>query len=438
MTFKHIAMKQYQQLRARLCALFSLNDSRWGRGAKGNNSTNDSPKPYSQQRPQDGPPDLDELWQEFNNKLNRLLGKRLKGGNGYKPPSGKKGTSVGLGFICFILFAIWMATGIYIVQEGQVGVVLQFGKFKYTTRPGINWRLPWPIQEQEIVNLSALRSVEIGRLTLIKSANLKDSSMLTEDENIIDVKFAVQYRLKDAADYLFNNRDVDSTVIQAAEAAVREIVGRNKMDFVLYEGREKIAIDLAQLIQKLLDNYRAGVFVTSVTIQNVQPPEQVQAAFDDAVKAGQDRERLKNEGQAYANDILPKAVGTAARLLEEAKGYKARLELQAEGDAARFRQLQAEYSKAPAVTRERLYLETMQQILSATTKVLVESKQGSQLLYLPLDKLINYSDTQPTTANPNSAVVIPQANNPSQSSIDAPGQIDLRTTREGLRNRELH
>ena len=438
MTFKHISMKQYQQLRARLCALFSLNDSRWGRGAKENNSTNDPQQPYSQQRPQDGPPDLDELWQEFNSKLNRLLGKKLKGGNGYKPPSGKKGASIGLGFMCIILLAIWMATGVFIIQEGQVGVVLQFGKLKYTTRPGINWRLPWPIQEHEVVNLSALRSVEIGRLTLIKSANLKDSSMLTEDENIIDVKFAVQYRLKDAADYLFNNRDVDSTVIQAAEAAVREIVGRNKMDFVLYEGREKIAIDLGQLIQKLLDSYHTGVLVTSVTIQNVQPPEQVQAAFDDAVKAGQDRERLKNEGQAYANDILPKAVGTAARLLEEAKGYKARLELQAEGDAARFRQLQAEYSKAPAVTRERLYLETMQQILSSTTKVLVESKQGNQLLYLPLDKLINYSDTQSNSANPNPGVVMPQTNNSSQSSIEAPGQIDLRTTREGLRNRELH
>lgn len=434
MTFKNITVKQYHHFRARLRALFSLNDSRWGRGAQEKDSPNDPSQPYSQQRPQDGPPDLDELWQEFNSKLNRLLGKRPQGGNDRVPPQGKKAANIGIGFILFILLAIWMATGVFIVQEGQVGVVLQFGKLKYTTRPGINWRLPWPIQDHEIVNVSALRSVEIGRATPIKSANLKDSSMLTEDENIIDVKFAVQYRLKDATDYLFNNRDVESTVIQAAEAAVRETVGRNKMDFVLYEGREKIAIDLAQLIQKLLDNYRAGVLVTSITIQNVQPPEQVQAAFDDAVKAGQDRERLKNEGQAYANDILPRVAGTATRLLEEAKAYKARLELQAEGDAARFKQLQAEYSKAPGVTRDRLYLETMQQILASTTKVLVESRQGSQLLYLPLDKLITQSEVHSVPAHQNPTVVAPQATTP-QSQTDSSGQIDLRS-REGLRNRE--
>jgi membrane protease subunit HflK len=218
--------------------------------------------------------------------------------------------------------------------------------------------------------------------------------MLTEDENIIDVRFAVQYRLKDPTDYLFNNRDPDAAVVQAAETAVREIVARSKMDTVLYEGREKIGVDLASSIQKILDSYKTGIYVTSVTVQNVQPPEQVQAAFDDAVKAGQDQERLKSEGQAYANDIIPRAKGTAARLIQEAEGYKARVVATAEGDATRFKQILVEYSKAPQVTRDRMYIETMRDMYNNVTKVLVDTTKNNSLLYLPLDKLVAQVSTE--------------------------------------------
>jgi membrane protease subunit HflK len=248
--------------------------------------------------------------------------------------------------------------------------------------------MPWPIQSEEVVNISAVRSVEIGRSVVIKATNQKDSSMLTEDENIIDVRFAVQYRLKDPTEYLFNNRDPDFAVVQAAETAVREIVARSTMDNVLYEGREKIAIDLTASIQRILDSYKAGIFITSVTVQNVQPPEQVQAAFDDAVKAGQDQERLKSEGQAYANDIIPRAKGTAARLIEEAEGYKARVTATAEGDAMRFKQILVEYAKAPQVTRDRMYVDTMREVYSNVSKILVDTKSNS-MLYLPLDKIVS-------------------------------------------------
>jgi membrane protease subunit HflK len=222
--------------------------------------------------------------------------------------------------------------------------------------------------------------------------------MLTDDENIIDIQFAVQYKLKDAAQWLFNNREQEETVRQVAETAISEIVGRNKMDFVLYEGREKVALDVNQLMQQIVDRYAAGVQITNVTMQNVQPPEQVQAAFDDAVKAGQDRERQKNEGQAYANDVIPRARGGASRLLQEAEAYRSRVVANAQGDAARFKQVLVEYQKAPAVTRDRMYIETMQQIFANTTKVMIDAKAGSNLLYLPLDKLIAQTSANDATA----------------------------------------
>ena len=405
------------------------------------NGSNGRPKPPSE----DGPPDLDVLWNDFNRRLGSLFGSKPNqddktssgqengsnqeipsnnessekqppglgtqsskqssgnGGWGRGNFSGKKiefkVPKIGFGLILIGVLVIWSISGIFIVQEGQAGVVLQFGKYKYTARPGINWRLPYPIQTHELVNLSGVRSVEIGRPVMIQATNLKDSSMLTEDENIIDVKFAVQYRLKDPMEYLFNNRDPDLSVVQAAETAVREIVGKSKMDTVLYEGREKIAIDLAASIQKILDGYKSGVLITSVTVQNVQPPEQVQASFDDAVKAGQDQERLKNEGQAYANEIIPRAKGTAARLIEEAEGYKAKVVGTAEGDASRFKQVYVEYAKAPQVTKDRMYIDTMQQIYSNVTKVMVDAHSSGQLLYLPLDKLIQQVSGEPSGSN---------------------------------------
>jgi membrane protease subunit HflK len=336
---------------------------------------------------------------------------------------------------------VWLFSGFFMIQEGQAGVVLTFGKYDYTARPGINWRMPWPIQSTETVNLSAVRSVEVGRSVMIKGTNQKDSSMLTEDENIIDVRFAVQYRLKDPMEYLFNNRDPDMAVVQAAETAVREIVGRSKMDTVLYEGREKIAIDLALAIQAILDSYKTGIFVTSVTVQNVQPPEQVQAAFDDAVKAGQDRERLKSEGEAYANDILPRAKGTAARLIQEAEGYRARVSAMAEGDALRFKQIYSEYAKAPQVTRDRMYIDTMKEIYNNVTKVLVDTAKSNSLLYLPLDKIINQVTTEAQQAAQLQGAALPGVvspnaiSNPTPSAAPSPAERTPEK-RDGLRSRD--
>lgn len=393
----------YRSLWQRARAVFSMNDPRWGRGEGNNGQKPQENRPRDDKGSGDGPPDLDEMWRDFNRRLNSLFGRKKNGGGGggVGPSDGGRGGRVGAGLVAGIIVAIYLGSGIYIVQEGQSGVVLQFGKYKYTTPAGIQWRLPYPFQSDEIVNVSQVRSVEIGRDSPVRSTGLKDSSMLTEDENIIDVRFAVQYRIKSPTDFLFNNANAEANVRQAAETAVREIVGKSKMDYVLFGGREQVALDLSASIQRILDQYKTGILVTSVTMQSVQPPEQVQAAFDDAVKAGQDRERAKNEAQAYANSVIPRAKGTADRMIEEANGYKARVVAQAEGDAGRFQQVLAEYSKAPAVTRERMYLDTMQQIYANTSKVLVDSKNNNNLLYLPLDKLL--AQAKPGPANPNGA-----------------------------------
>jgi membrane protease subunit HflK len=270
-------------------------------------------------------------------------------------------------------------------------MVLRFGKFVEETLPGPHWHLPYPIEAAEIVNLSQVRTIEIGSRNGGKSKVPKESLMLTDDANIIDIQFAVQYIVKNPQDYLFMNRAPEDSVLQAAETAIREIVGKNTMDQVLYKGRAQITSDAQKLAQEILDRYHTGISISKVTMQNAQPPEQVQAAFDDAVKAGQDGERQKNEGQAYANDVVPKAEGAAARLVQEAEGYKQRVMERAEGDASRFRQIVAEYNKAPAVTRDRLYLDAMQEIMSNTSKVLIDQKGGNSLLYLPLDKLMQMS-----------------------------------------------
>ena len=365
-----------------------LNDPQWGR-KKGNS----------------GPPDLDELWRNLNKKLNNLLKRKSSGGGGEgsgggeKPAGGKplhfRG---GIGLVAGLLLLMWVSSGFYIVNEGQRGVVLRFGKYVETTQAGLRWHMPYPVEVVESVNLSQVRTVEIGYRNNVRSKVLKESLMLTDDENIIDIQFAVQYILKNPEEFLFNNREPESAVMQAAETAIREVIGKSKMDFVLYEGREQVAAQTTVLMQEILDRYKIGVAISKVTMQNAQPPEQVQAAFDDAVKAGQDRERQKNEGQAYANDVIPKARGNAARLMEEAEGYKQRVIVSSEGDASRFKQILVEYSKAPGVTRDRMYLDMMQQVLSSSTKILVDQKSGNNLLYLPLDKLIQNSGPSPTPA----------------------------------------
>ncbi|MDK3025868.1 FtsH protease activity modulator HflK [Cupriavidus taiwanensis] len=423
----------------RLRAIFSLNDPRWGRDGQDDDKKDgrDDNRQQNQRPQQDGgPPDLDELWRDFNRRLNGLLGRKDNGGGGNQnfggPRTPGKGSGIGAGVIVAAVVGIWLASGFFMVQEGQTAVILQFGKFKYSAGPGINWRMPWPVQSAEVVNLSAVRSVEVGRSTSIKDSNLKDSSMLTQDENIIDVRFTVQYVIQDAGEFLFFNKTDrggdEELVTQAAETSVREIVGRNKMDAVLYESREQIAQQLAKSIQAILTAYKTGIRVLSVNVQSVQPPEQVQAAFDDVNKASQDRERAISEGQAYANDVIPRAKGTAARLKEESEAYRSRVVAQAEGDASRFRSVQTEYAKAPQVTRDRIYLETMQQIYTNSTKVLVDARQGNNLLYLPLDKLMAQADGRaaPQPGQPGAA-------SPPASAPDA--STDARS-REALRNRD--
>src|SRR5450830_1400050 len=338
---------------------FSLNDPQWGRGSQDdNNRQNQNNGGNGNKKPEDGPPDLDQLWRDFNQRVSRLFGKR--GGGGSDNGDGNfnrgdiKGAGIGVGVIAVIVAFLWLASGFFIVQEGQTAVVMTFGKYSHTTLPGFNWRWPYPVQSHEIVNVSQVRTAEIGYRSNAKNKQLKEALMLTDDENIIDIQFAVQYKLKNAAEWLFNNRDQDETVRQVAETAIREIVGRSKMDFVLYEGREKVALDVGQLMQQILDRYKSGVQITNVTMQGVQP-------------------------------------------LEQAEAYRSRIVANAEGDGARFKQVLEEYQKAPAVTRDRMYLETMQQIFTNTTKVMVDAKSGNNLLYLPLDKLIQQTDSANAT-----------------------------------------
>lgn len=413
---------------------FSLNDPRWGRGSQ----NTDQNQNQDGKKPGDGPPDLDQLWREFNQRLNRLFGNKGggdSGGGGFTPDMRSAG--VGVGVVAVIILFLWLVSGFFIVQEGQTGVVLTFGKYSHMTPAGFNWRWPYPIQSHDIVNVSQVRTVEVGYRSSVKNKQPREALMLTEDENIIDIQFAVQYKLKNASEWVFNNRDPEETVKQVAESSIREIVGKSKMDFVLYEGREKVALDVNQLMQQIVDRYKTGVQITNVTMQGVQPPEQVQAAFDDAVKAGQDRERQKNEGQAYANDVIPRARGAASRLMQESEAYRARVTANAQGDASRFKQVLVEYQKAPAVTRDRMYLETMQQIFSNTTKVMVDAKNGNNLLYLPLDKLIAQSTANDAAGGKSSVASSPgvaPAPDPLQS-LDSQRQKDARN-REGRDSRD--
>ncbi|MDH2918404.1 MAG: FtsH protease activity modulator HflK [Sideroxydans sp.] len=355
-----------------------INDPQWGKNNNG------------------GPPDLEELLRKLNAKIAALMGGKNARGNNNGSNNGAPNTPTpsiagGVGLVAIIGLFIWLATGFYIVDASQRGVVLRFGKQVETTEAGPRWHFPYPIETVEMVNLSQVRTMEVGYRDNVKNKMLKESLMLTDDENIIDIQFAVQYTLRDPGEYLFNNRNPDENVRQAAETAIREVVGKSTMDKVLYEEREKVAVDVTKLIQEVLDRYKSGIVVKQITMQGTQPPEQVQAAFEDAVKAGQDRERQKSEGDAYAKDIVPRAKGMAARLKEESEGYKQSVIANAEGDASRFKQILVEYEKAPQVTRERMYIDMMSQVMGNISKVMVDQKNGNSMLYLPLDKLIEAS-----------------------------------------------
>jgi len=380
----------------RIRGIFNLNDPRWGRGEDNKNNDRDRDRDRNDGKgPNQGPPDLDELWRDFNRKLGGLFGGRrggsgggFGGGGNFQPDM--KSAGVGAGLIAIVVVLIWLATGIFIVQEGQQAVITRFGRYSTTVGAGFNWRLPYPIERHEVVYVTQIRSVDVGRDNVIRATGLKESAMLTEDENIVEIKFAVQYRLNDARAWLFNSKNPQEAVVQAAETSVREVVGKMKMDSALAEERDQIAPRVRTLMQQILDRYQIGAEVVGINLQQggVRPPEQVQSAFDDVLRAAQERERTKNEAQAYANDVIPRAVGAASRLQQEAEGYKARIVAQAQGDAQRFKLLLAEYQRAPQVTRDRLYLESMQQIYGSVTKVLVESRQGGNMLFLPLDKIL--------------------------------------------------
>jgi modulator of FtsH protease HflK len=421
----------------------SLNDPQWGRsGGSGGDDKDDGEardarnereprngEPRGErgkpQRPggQDGPPDIDELWRDFNKRLNGLFGKG--GGNGRGNGGGfggkrpdARGAGIGALAVLGATVLIWLFSGFYIVNEGQVGVVTTFGRYSESTPPGFRWRAPWPVQSHEVVDVLSLRTIEIGARG--RGDRLKEALLLTDDENIVDLHFTVQYRIRETAegarDLLFNSRTPFEYVQQVAESAMREVVGRRTMDSVLYESRQEIADEARKRMQDMLDRYGTGILVSAVAIQNAQPPEQVQAAFDDAVRATQDRERQINEGQSYANDVVPRARGLASRLVQEAEGYRSRVIETAQGDASRFGQILVEYNRAPAVTRDRLYLETMQQVFTNASKVMIDTRSGNNLLYLPLDKLMqqaiadgNAAGRPPAAAAADSAAAMPPA-----------------------------
>ncbi len=395
--------------------------------------------PEQNNNPDQGPPDLDELLNDLGKKIGRLFGRKESAQKNSKPNSGGSQSKMPqdqlpVTTIVLIIALIWAATGFYIVDQGSRGVVLRFGKNTEVTMPGPRWHIPFPIESVEVVNLEQVRTLEVGYRSsgnsVARSKELRESLMLTDDENIIDLQFAVQYNLKSAENFLFNNRSADASVRGAAESAIREIVGKSKMDFALYEGREEIAVKAKKLMQEILDRYDTGINVTSVTMQNAQPPEQVQASFDDAVKAKQDLERQKNEGQAYANDIIPKAKGAASRLTSEAQGYRVKVESEAKGNASRFEQILTQYNRAPEVMRDRIYIEAQEQILSNISKVIVDQKNSNSLLYLPLDKLIQ--QTSPSTKeNISSTINVSPQVDMNQTSLQ-----NLERSRDAFKSRE--
>ena len=323
-----------------------------------------------------GPPDLDKIIRAWQQRLVALL----RGGRGSRGSSGGQSTGQPGGAAIFALaglvLAVWVATGFYRVDDAERGVVTRFGKYQESTMPGLRWHLPWPVERVELVNINEIVPFK------------QQTRMLTADENIVVVDLVVQYRRADPVKYLFNVRDPAATLQDISESAIREVIGKNKLDFVLLEGRTEIAVQTEKLVQQTLDEYQTGMLVTKVNLQDANFPSQVETAVQDAIKAREDRERLSFEAQAYANDVVPRARGEAVRRREDAEGYRSRVVADAQGEAARFELLLAEYKKAPEVTRRRLYLEAMEDIYAASNKVLVDSGSNSNLLYLPVDKIL--------------------------------------------------
>ena len=349
--------------------------------------------PWGNRGRQQGPPDLDEILRKLQSQWGRAFGRRPGGaGRSGRGGGGRgfgRGGFVGAGVVAVVLVVVWWLAGIWIIQEPEKGVVLRFGAYHRTMDPGFNWA-PYFIDSVITVNVDRVRNAEIGFRHQGSSVAVvpREALMLTEDENIVDLQFAVQYRVKDPAQFLFENSEPEIALRQATESAVREIVGRSRMDFVLTEGRGAVAAETQGLIQDILDRYKTGLRVMSVNMQNAQPPTQVQDAFLDAIKAREDQERIINEAKAYQADVVPKARGEANAILAEAEAYRQRVEAIALGDASRFEQVLQAYRVAPEVTRDRLYLEAVESVLANTSKVLVDIPEGNNLMYLPLDQII--------------------------------------------------
>ncbi len=341
--------------------------------------------PWGSRGGRQGPPDIDEALKKLQSKVTNLFGEGGPPRSGGGAALGGKSPLLVLG----VLFVAWILAGIYIVEQAERGVVLRFGKEHDTTGPGPHWA-PYLIDRVEKVNVDLVRSAEIGFRTARGADSFMphEALMLTEDENIIDIKFAVQYRVKDAGSFLFNVFEPEIVLRRATESAIREVVGKNDMDTVITSGRSAVASATETLIQKILDDYDTGLEATSVNMQSAQPPREVQAAFDDAVKAREDQVRVVNQAKAYSADLIPKAKGDAEAILERSEGYRQRVIEGAKGDTSRFLQVLSEYKKAPEVTRKRLYLDTIESVMDSTSKVLIDVEGGNNIMYLPLDKLV--------------------------------------------------
>jgi membrane protease subunit HflK len=328
------------------------------------------------QRNNDGPPDLDELFKNLRNKFGGMFG---GGGKGRIPKVPGSGGSLGgvIGFVAIALLVVWALTGIYIVDEGWRGVETLFGKRSAVTQAGPHWHIPYPIEDVELINVSDIRTAR------------NNSKMLTSDENIVVMSIEVQYNIKNAQDFVFEIRDPDLTLLQTAETAIREVVGNNDMDLIITEGRAVVGSATKEIMQEILDNYRTGINVVTVNMDEAQPPEEVQDAFEDAIRAREDEQRIINEANAYRNGVVPQARGEGEGLLEQAEAYKTRVIKSAQGETSRFNQLLAEYQRAPEVTRERIYLDTIESVMARSPKVMIDIPNGNNLMFLPLDQLLS-------------------------------------------------
>lgn len=409
----------------------------WNQPGSGGDNGQD---PWGNKRGDQGPPDLDEVIRNLQKKFGGLFGRRNGGGGNGNGQSGGKGLpsipgKSSLMVVVVVALGLWLFTGFYTVEQGENGVVLQFGEFKETTQAGLHWRIPYPVETVEVINVQKVNTVEVGyranSRTRQATSVLREALMLTKDENIIDIHFAVQFDIKDPTRLLFNVADPVSTVVRSAtESAVRQIVGRNTMDFAITAGRAEIAQETKVLLQQILDRYETGLNIRAVEMQNAQPPSQVKDAFDDAVRAREDEERIKNEAEAYANDIIPRARGKGARISQEAEAYKASVVARAEGEASRFKQVLAEYRKAPEVTRDRLYLEAMEDVLGNSSKLMIDQKGGNNVIYLPLDQLMRQRASQDPGPG-----FSPSLSMPSSGSSNSTESSRSRDSRSALRER---